>query len=149
MADPTTGKKILLAEDDKFLSTAMADKLGREGFVVLRAMNGVDAVELAKTEKPDLILLDIIMPQKTGFEVLSELRLDPTTHNIPIIVLSNLGQEADIKRARDLGAMDYLVKSDVEMKLVVAKIKEAMARLAEASAKRTRLTSQASPKTAL
>ena len=122
-------KKILLAEDDKFLSTAMGDKLIREGFAVLRASNGIDAVALAKAERPDLVLLDIIMPQKTGFEVLSELRLDPSTRNIPVMVLSNLGQEVDIKKARDLGAIDYLVKSDVEMKVVVAKIKEALAKL--------------------
>ena len=121
-------KKILLAEDDKFLSTAMGDKLIREGFAVLRASNGIDAVALAKAERPDLVLLDIIMPQKTGFEVLSELRLDPSTRNIPVMVLSNLGQEVDIKKARDLGAIDYLVKSDVEMKVVVAKIKEALAK---------------------
>ena len=124
----TKGKIVLLAEDDKFLSTAMGDKLVREGFTVIRTMSGVEAVEQAKAEHPDLILLDIIMPQKTGFEVLSELRLDETTRNIPVIILSNLGQEADIKRARDLGAIDYLVKSDVEMKTVVAKIEETLAR---------------------
>src|SRR3989344_4921598 len=123
-------KKILLAEDDKFLSTAMGEKLTREGFTVLRASNGLEAVALAKAEQPDLVLLDIIMPQKTGFEVLSELRLDPATRNIPVIVLSNLGQEVDIKKARDLGAIDYLVKSDVEMQMVVAKIKEELARRA-------------------
>jgi DNA-binding response OmpR family regulator len=129
MADTTTPQKILLAEDDKFLSTAMGEKLTREGFTVLRASNGLEAVALAKAEHPDLVLLDIIMPQKTGFEVLSELRLDPTTRDIPVIVLSNLGQEVDIKKARDLGAIDYLVKSDVEMRVVVAKIKEALAKL--------------------
>ena len=131
MSEPTTtGKKILLAEDDKFLSLAMGDKLTREGFVVLSAVNGVETVNQAKAEHPDLILLDIIMPQKTGFEVLSELRLDPTTRDIPIIVLSNLGQEVDIKKARDLGAKDYLVKTNVEMKEVIARIKEELARKA-------------------
>ncbi|MFH1170421.1 MAG: response regulator [Candidatus Vogelbacteria bacterium] len=129
MADATLPKKILLAEDDKFLSTAMGEKLVREGFEVLRASNGIDAVTLAKAEHPDLVLLDIIMPQKTGFEVLSELRLDSATRDIPVIVLSNLGQEVDIKKARDLGAIEYLVKSDVKMRVVVAKIKEALAKL--------------------
>ena len=124
-------QKILLAEDDKFLSTAMSDKLAREGFTVLHAVNGLEAVSVAKADHPDLILLDIIMPQKTGFEVLSELRLDSATRDIPVIVLSNLGQEADIKKARDLGAIDYLVKSDVEMKMVVEKIKEELARRAK------------------
>ena len=87
MAEPTIGKKVLLAEDDKFLATAMGDKLTREGFTVLLAANGVETINQAKAEHPDLILLDIIMPQKTGFEVLSELRLDPTTRDIPVIVL--------------------------------------------------------------
>lgn len=123
-------KKILLAEDDKFLSIAMGDKLTREGFTVIHAVNGLEAVTKAKAEHPDLILLDIIMPQKTGFEVLAELKLDPATRAIPVIILSNLGQEADIKKARDLGAIDYLVKSDVEMKMVVEKIKEELARQA-------------------
>ena len=126
----TTTKKILLAEDDKFLSTAMGDKLAREGFTVLKAMNGVETLTRARAEHPDLILLDIIMPQKTGFEVLSELRLDPATRDIPVIVLSNLGQETDIKKARDLGVKDYLVKSDVEMKTVVERIKEELAKMA-------------------
>src|SRR3990167_7289875 len=130
MTDPATVKIVLLAEDDKFLSTAMGDKLTREGFTVLKAMNGVEAVTMAKAEHPYLILLDLIMPQKTGFEVLSELRLDPATRDIPVIILSNLGQEVDIKKARDLGAIDYLVKSDVEIKTVVAKIKEELARRA-------------------
>src|SRR3989344_5503049 len=130
MAEPTIGKKVLLAEDDKFLATAMGDKLTREGFTVLLAANGVETINQAKAEHPDLILLDIIMPQKTGFEVLSELRLDPTTRDIPVIVLSNLCQEVDIKRARELGARDYLVKTDVEMKTVVARVKEELARAA-------------------
>ena len=131
MSEPTTtGKKILLAEDDKFLSLAMGDKLTREGFVVLSSVKGVETVNQAKADHPDLILLDIIMPQKTGFEVLSELRLDPTTRDIPIIVLSNIGQEVDIKKARDLGAKDYLVKTNVEMKEVIARIKEELARKA-------------------
>ena len=128
MTEPTISKKILLAEDDKFLSIAMGDKLIREGFTVLHAANGLETINQAKAEHPDLILLDIIMPQKTGFEVLSELRLDPTTRDIPVIVLSNLGQEADIKKARVLGAKDYLVKSEVEMKMVVVRIKEELAR---------------------
>ena len=128
MTDPATVKIVLLAEDDKFLSTAMGDKLTREGFTVLKAMNGVEAVTMAKAEHPDLILLDLIMPQKTGFEVLSELRLDPATRDIPVIILSNLGQEVDIKKARDLGVKNYLVKSDVEMRTVVEKIKEELAR---------------------
>ncbi len=119
--------KILLAEDDKFLATAMSDKLGREGFEVLHSANGVQALELARSGSPDLILLDLIMPQKTGFEVLAELKLDPKLKKIPVIILSNLGQESDIEKAKSLGAVDYLVKSDVQMKEVVEKIKQVLA----------------------
>ncbi|MEK7610226.1 MAG: response regulator [Patescibacteria group bacterium] len=115
---------IVLAEDDKFLSTAMGDKLAREGFRVVRALNGEEAVSQIKAEKPDLVLLDLIMPKKTGFEVLAEVKADPQTRDIPIIILSNLGQESDIDKARALGAADYFVKSNVDMKEVVVRVKE-------------------------
>jgi len=120
--------KILLVEDDKFLSTALDDKLTREGFTVIKALNGQEAITKIRSQQPDLILLDIIMPQKNGFEVLAEIKLDETFKHIPVIVLSNLGQEADIKKAQDLGAVDYIVKSDVEMKIVVEKIKAELAK---------------------
>ncbi|MBI2100933.1 MAG: response regulator [Candidatus Vogelbacteria bacterium] len=120
--------RILLVEDDKFLSTALADKLAREGFTVTKAVNGEEALAKVRLARPDLVLLDLIMPQKTGFEVLAELKLEPSTKDIPVIVLSNLGQEVDIKKAKDLGARDYLVKSDVEMKTVVEKIKAELAK---------------------
>lgn len=121
--------RILLVEDDKFLSTALGDKLTREGFVVIKTTNGQEALAKIRLERPDLVLLDLIMPQKNGFEVLAEMKLEPLTKHIPVIVLSNLGQEADIKKAKDLGASDYLVKSDVEMKTVVEKIKGELAKL--------------------
>lgn len=120
--------RILLVEDDKFLATALSDKLAREGFVVIKAANGQEAAAKIRLERPDLVLLDLIMPQKNGFEVLAEMKLEPLTKHIPVIVLSNLGQEADIKKAKDLGASDYLVKSDVEMKTVVEKIKGELAK---------------------
>lgn len=130
MIEAETLGKILLAEDDKFLSTALGDKLTREGFAVIKAVNGREASAKIKNERPDLVLLDLIMPQKTGFEVLADMKLDRLTKGIPVIVLSNLGQEADIKKAKDLGANDYLVKSDVEMKIVVEKIKAELAKAA-------------------
>ncbi|MBI2097774.1 MAG: response regulator [Candidatus Vogelbacteria bacterium] len=128
MAEEKTRGRILLVEDDKFLSTALADKLAREGFAVIKASNGEEALAKVRLARPDLVLLDLIMPQKTGFEVLADLKLEPSTKNIPVIVLSNLGQEADIKKAKELGARDYLVKSDVEMKTVVEKIKAELAK---------------------
>ncbi|MEK7586598.1 MAG: response regulator [Patescibacteria group bacterium] len=115
--------KILLAEDDKFLSIALGDKLEREGFIAIKAPNGLEALGLIRSEKPDLILLDLIMPQRTGFQVLEELKKDAELAKIPVVVLSNLGQEPDREKAKALGAVDYLVKSDVQMGEVVEKLK--------------------------
>lgn len=119
--------KILVAEDEKFLATALADKLEREGFEVLRAPNGVEAVAIARSRAPDLILLDLIMPLKNGFQVLEELRAEPRLAAVPVMVLSNLGQENDMAKAKALGAVDYLVKSDLELKTVVNRIKKLLA----------------------
>ncbi|MBL7141864.1 response regulator [Patescibacteria group bacterium] len=115
--------KIALIEDDKFLLGAMNDKLLREGFSVFTAVNGEGAMELIKKEKPDLILLDLIMPVKSGFEVLEDLKNDNELKNIPVIILSNLGQESDIEKGKELGAVDYLIKADFKMKEVIEKIK--------------------------
>ena len=128
MTEEDTLGKILLVEDDKFLSVALGDKLTREGFTVIKAINGQEATAKIRIQRPDLILLDLIMPQKNGFEVLAELKLDEATKKIPVIILSNLGQDADIRKAKELGAHEYLVKSDVEMKTVVEKIKTEMAK---------------------
>lgn len=119
--------KILLVEDDKFLATALGDKLEREGFQVARATTGVAALEAARASRPDLVLLDLIIPQKSGFQVLTELKADAALASIPVIILSNLGQEADIEKAKALGAADYFIKSDVQMKEVVARIKTYLA----------------------
>lgn len=112
-----------MAEDDKFLSVALGDKLEREGFQVVKAPNGLEAINLITQEHPDIILLDLIMPQRTGFQVLEALKLDADLAKIPVVVLSNLGQESDREKAKNLGAVDYLVKSDVQMGEIVEKIK--------------------------
>lgn len=108
-------KKILLAEDDKFISIAYRDGLNRAGYEVVYASDGAEAVALAKSEKPDLILLDLIMPVKNGFEALEEIRKDKEFDQTPVIVLSNLGQETDIVKAKELGANDYLIKSNYSL----------------------------------
>jgi CheY-like chemotaxis protein len=120
--------KILVAEDDKFLIRAYSTKLTKEGFTVIMAANGNEAVEKTKTEKPDIILLDLIMPLKNGFDVLYELKQDEATKNIPVIITSNLSQETDIKRGKDLGADDYLVKSDTPIQAIVEKVKQVLAK---------------------
>lgn len=118
------GKKIVLAEDDKFISIAYKDGLKRAGFDVVHAIDGVEALKLIRETKPDLVLLDMIMPTKNGFEVLSEMKADESLKNIPVIVLSNLGQDMDIKKAMDLGAIDYMIKANFSMTEVVSRIKD-------------------------
>ncbi len=116
--------KILLAEDDKFISLAYQDGFKRAGFEVIVAYDGVDALDKLKSKKPDLILLDVIMPQKNGFEVLEEIKNNPELKNIPVIILSNLGQDTDIQKGRELGAVDYLIKSNFSMNKVIEKIRK-------------------------
>jgi DNA-binding response OmpR family regulator len=116
-------KKILLAEDDKFISKAYNAGLEKSGFEILVAYDGVDAINKIKSKKPDLVLLDLIMPIKNGFEVLEELKLDDALKHIPVIILSNLGQESDVAKAKDLGSVDYMIKSNFTMAQVIEKIK--------------------------
>ena len=120
--DQQEKKKVLVAEDDRFLSRAITDKLSKEGFEVLNAFDGEEAIKLAVSKKPDIILLDIIMPKKGGFEVLEGIKIKGGT-KAPVIILSNLGQESDIIRGKELGAVDYMVKSNISLKEVVSKVR--------------------------
>ena len=124
MKEKKLKNKILLAEDDKFISLAYKDGLGRAGYEVVHADNGKKALDLAKKENPDIIMLDIIMPEMNGFEVLEELKKIPKTKNIPVVILSNLGQESDILKGQELGATDYMIKSNYSLGEVVDKIKK-------------------------
>jgi DNA-binding response OmpR family regulator len=114
---------VLLVEDDKFISRAYKDGLEQSGFEVATAADGVLAMESIKTRVPQLILLDLIMPEKDGFEVLAELKMNKELKHIPVIILTNLGQASDIQKAKDLGAVDYLVKADSSMQQVIEKVK--------------------------
>ncbi|MFA6215434.1 MAG: response regulator [Patescibacteria group bacterium] len=120
--------KVLVAEDDRFLSKAYEVKLKKEGFEPILVANGEEAIAKAKSEKPDIILLDLVMPKIDGFEALAELKQNSETKSIPVIILSNLGQEDDIKKGKELGAEDYLVKSNIAINSVVAKIREVLDR---------------------
>lgn len=121
--------KILLAEDDAAISEMYKIKFEDEGFLVVQAFNGEEAVKKAKEEKPDIILLDVMMPKKEGTAVLVELKGDPDTKGIPVIFLTNLGGRIeDTKAAQELGAVDFLVKSQVTPTEVIAKIKEVLGR---------------------
>lgn len=118
-------KKIALIEDDVSIREMYKMKLEMEGYNVICAENGKEALELIKKEKPDLILLDILMPKKDGFEVLKELKnsQDDDIKSIPVIMLTNLSNKEDISEASKLGAVDYVVKAKASPSEVVDKIK--------------------------
>jgi DNA-binding response OmpR family regulator len=124
MAAPKKKYKILVIEDDKFLKKIYQTKLTLEGYLPILASNGSEGLEAIKNEKPDLVLLDLIMPVKTGFEVLEEINKNKNYKSIPIIVASNLGQDDDQKRVMELGARDYIIKSDTTIQGIINKIKE-------------------------
>ena len=121
--DTTPTKKILLVEDDEALASVYRTRLDAEGFIVSHVPNGEDALTAAMDFKPDLILLDAMMPKISGFDVLDILRNTPETANIRIIMLTALSQEADEARAKELGVDDYLVKSQVVIADVVERIR--------------------------
>lgn len=115
---------VLIAEDEDFLIRVLEDNLVTEGYAVDIAKNGEEAVEKIGKKKPDLILLDILMPKKDGFYVLEEVKKNPEWKLIPIIVLSNLGGDVEIKRALEMGADDYFVKSQHPIEEVIEKVKD-------------------------
>lgn len=117
-------KRILFVEDDDALAGVYLVRLQAEGFDVKRVANGEDALAAATSYKPDLILLDVMMPKVSGFDVLDILRNTPETANVKIVVLTALSQENDKKRAEELGADEYLVKSQVVITDVISRIKK-------------------------
>lgn len=117
-------KKILFIEDEPTLQKTVGEILSQEGFLILEALDGEIGLAAAKSEKPDLILLDLVLPKKDGFEVIEELKKDPKTANIKIIVLTNLESSKDVERALALGATNYLVKANYDLEEVVEKVKK-------------------------
>jgi len=116
-------KKILIIEDDKFLRELIAQKLSKENFAVSEAIDGEEGIKRIKEEKPDLILLDLILPGIDGFEVLSRMKEEPVLSSIPVIILSNLGQKEDVERGLKLGAVDYLIKAHFTPGEIIEKVK--------------------------
>jgi len=123
-AGASTKKYVLVAEDDKFYGNVYKTKLAKEGYDVAVAADGVTALKLARERKPNLILLDLVMPIKDGFETLKELKADSSLKDVKVIVLSNLGQDEDIKKAKALGAVDYVVKANVSIQQMMDMIKK-------------------------
>jgi len=116
--------KIAVIEDDIFFQKFYSTRLGEKGYEIIIASDGDEGLEKIKTERPNAILLDIIMPKKNGFELLEELQKDPELSKIPVLVFSTLGQDEDVKRALSLGARDYINKSFFDFNNLVNKIAE-------------------------
>ncbi len=114
---------ILIIEDDKFFRDLISKKLIKENFDVLTAVGSKDAFEILKEKIPSLIILDLVLLGVSGYEILSILKKDEATKNIPVIILSNLGQEEEIERAKSLGADDFLIKVNFTLEEIVEKIK--------------------------
>jgi len=117
-------KKVLIAEDEDVLLNVLKDRFESDGWKVTVAKDGAEAIEAINKSKFDLVLLDLLMPKKDGFEVLKEVKDNPELKRMPIIVLSNLGGDEDIKRAMALGADDYYVKTQHPMSEIVEKAKK-------------------------
>lgn len=119
-------KKILFVEDESAIQKTFGERLSSEGYEVISALDGEIGLRLAKIKKPDLILLDLILPKVNGFEVLKELKEDKETKDIPVIVLTNLEGIGDVDKAIELGATTYLVKAQYSLEELVEKIKKAL-----------------------
>jgi DNA-binding response OmpR family regulator len=119
-------KKILFIEDEMALHKSLGGLLSEKGYQVISAFDGESGLNLAKKENPDLILLDLILPKMSGFDVLEKLKGDPQTKEIPVIILTNLEGIREVEKAIALGAKSYLVKAEYSLEEVVEKIKKAL-----------------------
>ena len=128
--------KLLLIEDELALADVLKVKLEREGYTVVHAVDGEDGLSKLKSEKPDIVLLDIILPKLSGFDILEKMKADSSLPHPPVIIISNSGQPVEIERARALGAVDYLVKADFDPGEVVTKLTANIARLTGSSGKK-------------
>jgi len=117
-------KKILFIEDEMRLQEVLGAKLKAEGYEILAAMDGKSGLEIAEKEKPDLILLDLILPKMDGFHVLEAIKAKPSISVIPIIVLSNLESGKDIERCLSLGVRSYLAKTNYSLEEIAQKVSE-------------------------
>jgi DNA-binding response OmpR family regulator len=121
--------KILLVEDDPMVVKMYKNKLTREGFSLALAFNGEEGLKALKKDRPDIILLDIMMPKMNGFETLKNIKADPDFKNIPVVILTNLGDRSeDIKKSKELGAEDYWVKVNMPLKELATRIKDILAK---------------------
>ena len=123
MMNDISNKKVLVVEDDMFLAQLLTNRISKAGVNVIRAADGEEGLSMLRSEKPSLMLLDLILPKKSGFELLEEMRSDPSLQNIPVIIVSNLGQESDIKKGKELGAVEYFIKANTSIDGLVERVK--------------------------
>lgn len=121
-------QKVLMIEEDRFLRKIYKNKLTLADFEFIEATNGEEGLNKVISEEPDLVLLDLILPRKNGFDVLIEMKKNKKTKGIPVIIFSNLSQDSDIKRGLALGAQEYLIKPEITLSEVVNKVKEWLAK---------------------
>ena len=121
------GPIALIVEDDEFVSAVYKTKFAKEGFDVMYAENGEIALRLMRERLPDIVLLDLIMPIKDGFQTLEEIRKDDALKGVKVLVLSNLSQNEDIARVKELGALDFIVKANISLQDMVKKVREYLA----------------------
>jgi len=126
---PEKKQKILMIDEDRFFRKIYRDKLSRLGFDFVEATNGIEGLNKVIAEEPDLVILDLILPRKNGFDVLIDMKSNRNTENIPVIILSNLGQESDIQRGLSIGAEDYLIKTEVSLSKVIEKVREQLVKV--------------------
>lgn len=122
------GKKIIIADDDKTLVSMYRDRLEHEGYVVFDCANGEELLKQVGAIKPDLIMLDLIMPRLNGYDTLLSLKSDPVTKDIPLVILTTLINDFNRGKAIDAGATEYLIKSEVTPKEVIATIRDILAK---------------------
>lgn len=122
------GGRVLVVEDEEILLAGLREELSGGGYQVEGAMDGLEGLEKVKTFKPDLILLDLLMPKMDGMEMLQKLKADSETRDIPVVVLTNLSDYEKISEALSLGAMDYLVKANYKLEDLLEKVRTVMAR---------------------
>jgi len=121
-------KKVLIVEDEDIIIQLLQKKLIQEGYEVSVAHNGEEGLNALRESKPDIVLLDIVMPKKSGYEVMEEMSKDPELKKIPIIIISNSGQPVELDKAKELGARDWLIKTEFDPNEVAEKVRKQIGR---------------------
>jgi len=119
-------KKLLIVEDEPLLGNLLKQRFEKEGIEVMLARDGEEALNILRTTRPDLMLLDIILPKISGFELLETMAADPNIEKAPVIITSNLGQDSDVKRGQSLGAVEYFVKAKISIEDLVEHVKNVL-----------------------